>query len=123
MQPQYLYTANDLLGALAIKSICARSPCSHCNTTLSPEQCAALTGRFIVVSVTQYREGPQFKLVSCTHCAYHHMRVIPVQSYLHWTKEGKWNNLGTPLDEDTARSFCKMLTGVPEVDSLVVVVL
>ena len=90
---------------------------------MSAEQIAALGGRAVVISVRQYRQGPQFELFFCTHCAYHHTRVIPEQHRLHWNKDGKWSQLGAPLDEETASKFCRMLTVPTSADSLIVVVL
>ncbi len=109
-QRQHLHTKDDYFAARALQSICEHSVCSQCQTTLSIKQADVSEGRAIVVVVEQYRQGPRFELFLCTYCTYHHTRAIPEQHRTHWTKDGKWSQLGAPLDEKTATSFCNMLS-------------
>lgn len=107
MQLQQHYLARTPESALIIQSVCgSHDKCLYCNHPLSLEQAAVLSGRAFVVAIANGHP----LLFLCTHCTYHHVRVIPEKHGLHWNNQGKWSNLGAPLDQDTATKFCRMLS-------------
>jgi len=92
--------------ASMITRVCDKGQCSYCGDQLTFEQMKVLTNRPIVL---KYEGRIGYYLYLCTHCTYHHVRVIPEKHRFHWSQEGMWSKLGAPLDIDTARAFCRML--------------
>lgn len=99
-------------------NICDKNGCTACGERMTIQEATLLKKRPIVAKFT----GLGWELFMCTHCTYHHTRVIPEKHRLHWDLDGKWSNVGAPLNIETARAFCRML-GDTEQTYLVVIVL
>ncbi len=88
--------------------VCEHGQCTYCGEQLTFKQTEVLQNRPIMVKMAD-RGARNCGLFLCTHCTYHHVRVIPEKHRLHWTLDGRWSKLGAPLDEQSARIFCGML--------------
>jgi hypothetical protein len=114
MQQRHCLAPSPQKGS-ALSWACEQEPCTYCGEKLTFEQIQALPGRPILVKYSQGRPGCE--LFYCTHCTYHHVKVIPAKHYFHWDQKGQWSKKGAPLNSETAEAFCQMLSGVIESDS------
>lgn len=92
-----------------------RSVCSVCGDTVTPKVLEFLKGRVFVLTV-ENGEPESAKLHMCSYCAYHNALSRPSKC------SGRFNSMGAPLDQESARQFARLMGDLKEEFLTIVVI-